>query len=443
MTNGTSEQLILPPHDEAIERAVLGALLIGGSFDDVSEVLDVEDWYFRKHQAIYAAMKKLSATNEPLDYLTIVRELETSGVLQEVGGASYVAELISEVSSASNVMTHAKHVKEFAALRSLLRIGQVLVYGTEQKKPATELATQAEHNLWTAMWARLVRPWRTSDEVMNEAVDHLEQMQARQEELNGITTGLIDLDRMLGGWQPSDLVIVAARPSMGKTAFMCCAALAAAKDGVEVAISSLEMSNRQLASRMIAIHAKLNVFDVLNGRLTTDGAYSAKRAAVKIGGLPMRLDDSGLVTMDQLRAKARQLRVKNQLKVLFVDYLQLMGGGKNKRDGRQVEVSEISRGLKLLAKELDITVVALSQLSRACEVREDRRPILSDLRESGSIEQDADIVIGLYRDDVYHDESPDKGIAEVLIRKHRNGPIGDVKVAFLDTSARFDNLVQP
>ena len=245
---------------------------------------------------------------------------------------------------------------------------------------------------------------------------------------------------MLGGWQQSDFEVVAARPSMGKTAFMCGAALAAATARYYVAISSLEMSSRQLASRMIAIQSHTDVFAINNGRLTQAGYMAVSRAAISIGALPIKYDDSGLITMDQLRAKARQLRVKKELDILFIDYLQLMGG-KNKRDNRQVEVSEISRGLKLLAKELDITVVALSQLSRACELREDKRPILSDLRESGSIEQDADIVIGLYRDQVYNDETIDKGVAEILVRKHRNGPIGDVRAAFIEASAQFSDLI--
>jgi replicative DNA helicase len=275
--------------------------------------------------------------------------------------------------------------------------------------------------------------------VMDESLSHVEAMSKRKEQISGIPTGLADLDRMLGGFQPSDLVIIAARPSMGKTALMCGAALAAAKAGYAVAVSSLEMSTRQLGIRMLAIESKTDVFAVNNGRLTSHGFWAVSHASMEIGALPMKLDDSGLVTMEQLRAKVRQLKVKKEVDILFVDYLQLMNS-KGRRDSRQVEVSEISRGLKLLAKELNITVVALSQLSRACETREDKRPILSDLRESGSIEQDADIVIGLYRDDVYYPESVDKGTAEILIRKHRNGPIGDVRVTFIEKSARFENL---
>lgn len=434
-----NEKLISAPHDEQLEQAVLGALLIGGSFDETLEHLAVEDWYFQRHQAIYAAMHELSKRNEVIDYLSVSRELETQGKLDVVGGKAYIAELMVDVVSVVNLSSHVKAVKELSLLRNLFRIGQSVTMQAESRKSSLEIATEAERQLFSAMWARQVRPWKSSADVMDEAIEHFIAMQKRGDAISGITTGLVDLDRMLGGWQQSDLVIVAARPSMGKTAFMCGAVLAAAENGCHVAVSSLEMSARQLASRMIAIHSHRDVFAINNGRLTTEGYWSVSQSAMAIGGLPIHYDDSGLVTMDQLRAKARQLRVKKELDVLFVDYLQLMGG-KNRRDSRQVEVSEISRGLKLLAKELDITVVALSQLSRACEMREDKRPILSDLRESGSIEQDADIVIGLYRDEVYNDETVDKGIAEILVRKHRNGPIGDVRATFIDKSARFANL---
>lgn len=434
-----SNDIALQPHDEELEKAVLGALLIGGSFDDVAEHLEAEDWYFRKHQVIYSAMRELSTRNEVIDYITVARELETAGKLELIGGRSYMAELMADVASSSNILSHAKAVKELSLLRGLMRIGQELARSAEEKQESGQIATDAEHRLFTTMWARQVRAWRTSTDVMTEALDHLDAMQKRGEQLSGITTGLVDLDKMLGGWQQSDLVVIAARPSMGKTALMCGAAVAAAKAGYPVAISSLEMSTRQLGSRMLAYEARVNLFDLMNGRLHPSAMWPIGSAAQVLSRAPIVMDDVGLMTMDKLRAKTRQLKIKGKVDVLFVDYLQLMEG-KGKRDSRQVEVSEISRGLKLLAKELGITVVALSQLSRQCENREDKRPILSDLRESGAIEQDADIVIGLYRDEVYYPDSPDKGTAEVLIRKHRNGPIGDVRVTFMDTSARFENL---
>jgi replicative DNA helicase len=434
-----NHELAVQPHDEQLEQAVLGALLIGGSFDDVAEHLSVEDWYFRKHQAIYSAMLMLRKQSEAIDYLTVGQTLTKTGSLETVGGNAYLAELVANVVSAASIHSHAKAVKELSLLRGLRRIGQEITGQAEEKQESSKIAVEAEQKLFTTMWARQVIPWRTSAEVMGETLDHVELMQKRGEALSGVTTGLADLDKMLGGWQPSDLVIIAARPSMGKTALMCGAALAAAKTGHPVAVSSLEMSARQLGSRMLAIEAKVNVFDLTNGRLHQGAMWPVGKAAQVIGSAPISLDDSGIMTMDKLRAKARQLRVRKQVDVLFVDYLQLMEG-KNSRDNRQVEVSQISRGLKLLAKELGITVVAISQLSRQCENREDKRPILSDLRESGSIEQDADIVIGLYRDEVYNRESPDSGTAEILIRKHRNGPIGDVRVSFVGTSARFSDL---
>jgi replicative DNA helicase len=226
---------------------------------------------------------------------------------------------------------------------------------------------------------------------------------------------------------------------MGKTALMCMAAVAAAKAGYPVAVCSLEMSARELGARMLAAEAGVNLFELNNGRLNEGAMWPVGRAAQGLSDAPVSIDDSGLITLDKLRAKTRQLKIRNQVEVLFVDYLQLMEGAR-RRDNRQVEVSEISRGLKLLAKELGVTVVAISQLSRQCENREDKRPILSDLRESGSIEQDADIVIGLYREEVYNPETPDRGTAELLIRKHRNGPIGDIRVAFVNACARFQDL---
>lgn len=432
-------EIAVQPHDESLEQAVLGAVMIGGSFDDVAEHLAAEDWYFQKHQAIYSAMLMLRRQSEAIDYLTVGQMLGQSGSLEKVGGNVYLAELVAGVVSASNLSSHTRALKELSLLRGLRRIGQDLTMQAEQKHDASVIATEAEGKLFTTMWARQVLPWRTSAAVVQETLDHIDVMQKRGEALSGVTTGLTALDKMLGGWQPSDLVVIAARPSMGKTALMCGAAVAAARAGRPVAISSLEMSARQLGSRMVALVGRLNVFDVLNGRLAPGAMYPLATAAQIVSESPIAIDDSGIMTIEKLRAKARQLKVKKQVEVLFVDYLQLMEGSKS-RDNRQVEVSQISRGLKLLAKELGITVVALSQLSRQCENREDKRPILSDLRESGAIEQDADIVMGLYRDEVYNRESPDLGTAEILIRKHRNGPIGDVRVSFISTSAKFTDM---
>jgi replicative DNA helicase len=436
-----SPDLTLPPYDETVERAVLGATLIGDVFFDVAEILGEEDFYFMKHRLIWRAMMELSRKSEPIDCLTVSDILVTLTHMEQVGGASVVAELTGEVASAANVKHHAKLVRECSVLRILRRVGMSLTDQATARQPAEQIATEAERQIFDAMWSRQTHPWRTSAEVMIDAVVKLDLAKQRGLAVHGIESGLADLDRMTGGWQLGDLTIIAGRTGMGKTGLACGAAVEAARSGKQVAIVSLEMGVSQLAARLIAYEANVSVFDILSGRIYGDHDQRARRAAMTLGALPICYEDSGVLTMDQLRAKARQLRIKKQLDVLFVDYLQLMQSGK-KHDSRQVEVSEISRGLKLLAKELEIAVVALSQLSRKCEEREDKRPILSDLRESGSIEQDADVVLCIYRDEVYNKESPDVGTAELLIRKHRNGPIGDVRVTFLNDSAKFANLVE-
>ena len=434
-------ELILPPHDEIAERAVLGAILIGNIFPDVSELLQEEDFYLLRHRVIWRAMLALSQKNEPLDFLTVAAQLTSTSDLVQVGGSSVIAELTCEIASSSNAVHHAKLIRECAILRRLRSIGHALTEQAVAQQPSEEIATKAEHDLFEAMWARQTRPWRTSAEVMTEAVKNLDAAKLRGQIVHGITTGLHDLDLMLGGWQAGDLTIVAGRTGMGKTGLACGGAIAAAKAGKKAAIVSLEMSAAQLAARLIAHEANVSVFDILSGRLHGDHDKRTYSAAMKLSVLPIHYEDSGLLTLDQLRAKARQLRVKGQLDVLFVDYLQLMQSGK-RSDSRQVEVSDISRGLKLLARELEIAVVALSQLSRKCEEREDKRPILSDLRESGAIEQDADVVLCVYRDEMYNRESPDFGTAELLIRKHRNGPVGDVRVTFMKDSAKFADLIE-
>ncbi|UVT18398.1 MAG: replicative DNA helicase [Nitrospira sp.] len=429
----------LPPHSEEIEMAVLGALLLGGSFDDVAEVVSEEDWYFRRNQQIFAAMKRVAGRNDTIEPLAVSNELESAGVIREIGGLAYLNELSLAVPSASNIQTHIRMVKELSVLRALRDIGREILTRSEEKKSSELIAIEAERRLYNACWARQVRVWQSHMDVIHETLNHIEMMQCRGERISGITTGLIALDRMLGGWQQSDLVVMAARPSMGKTSLMCQAAMAAARAGSNVAIVSLEMSRRQLVMRMVAIDAGVDLFALNNGQLSDDEKRRVATSAMSLSNLPIHYDDSGMLNIDRLRAKVRQLRVKKQVDILFLDYLQLMEGVR-KRDGRQVEVSEISRGLKSLAKELEVTVVTLSQLSRECEKRESKRPILSDLRESGSIEQDADIVLMLYRDEVYHEESLDKGLAEILVRKHRNGPTGELRLGFVKQYVRFEDL---
>ncbi len=430
---------VLPPHDHELERAVLGGLLIGGAVDVVEEFLSPEDFYLSAHQSIFMAIQKLNGRGEGVDYLSVSNELKEANQLDRVGGASYIAELLVVVPSHVNTSTHAKAVRELSLLRNFQRLSYDIASSVMNHIRAEEIAVDIEKRLYAALWQRHSTNWIKSGGLMDEVIDHIEILRIRNERLTGITTGLIDLDAMLGGWQKSDLAILAARTSHGKTAFMCHAALSAAMVGHKVAICTLEMGRQQIGNRLLANRAHINLQVLHRPGMSLDTYAAVTHAAMDISNLPIMIDDSTGITMEQLRAKVRQLKIKQQVDVLFIDYLQLISS-KRSRDSRQVEIAEISRGLKLLAKELSIPVIALSQVSRECEKREDKRPILSDLRESGAIEQDADVVIFLYRDEVYNRQSEFAGIAELLVRKHRNGPTGDIQAVFRHESASFANL---
>lgn len=433
--------LTLPPHDEQTERAVLGAAMLTDCMIDVADLLQPEDFYTTRHQVIYTALLQLSRAGQTIDYLTVTDAVEQAGYLDKVGGRAAIAEILTEVASSANVLTHAKIVAELSALRSLRRVGQLMEQQATERKPSREIATAAEQALFRTIWAQERRSWQSNTQVLTDALDTLDRVQAHKGSLLGVTTGLIDLNAMLGGWKAGDLVIVGARTGMGKTSFAVGAAMAAAQSGAVSAIVSLEMSSRQLANRLLGCAAGVSVFKIMSGRLTPGELAAVHRSSVPASLWPMYYTDTALQTTDELRAMVRQLKIKQGLSVLCVDYLQLMQGTR-RRDNRQVEVSEISRSLKLLAKELDITVIAMSQVSRACEQRDDKRPMLSDLRESGAIEQDADIVLFLYRDEVYRPEDTlEPGIAEILVRKHRNGGTGDIRVAWQKEAMRFVDLV--
>lgn len=430
---------VLPPHDHELECAVLGGILIGGSVDAVGEFVSAEDFYLSSHQSIFTAIQAVSKRGDGIDYLSVSEELKALQKLDAIGGSSYLAELLSSVSSHVNTVTHAKGVRELSLLRNFQRLSFDIASSVESHARAEDIATDVEKRLYAALWQRQTTSWIKGADLMQEVMDHIDAIRMRNATLTGITTGLIDLDAMLGGWHESDLIIIAARTSHGKTAFMCHAALRAAREGHKVAICTLEMGRQQIGSRLLAIEAHMNLQVLHHPGMSLDAYAAMTHASVEIAKLPLMIDESTGITMEQLRAKVRQLKIKQQIDVLFVDYLQLIAS-KRSRDSRQVEIAEISRGLKLLAKELSMPVIALSQVSRECEKREDKRPILSDLRESGAIEQDADVVIFLYRDEVYNRQSELAGIAELLVRKHRNGPTGDIQIAFRKESASFANL---
>lgn len=434
-------ELQLPPSDQQTEEHVLGSILSGHPFDVIAEIVQAHDFYSTKHQRIFTAMAQLYARNEGIDCLTVGAELERGGDLEIVGGRSGLSELLLNVVPGSASRSHAEIIRELSALRALQRIGIQLQLDTDCRKASSEIGRDVEQQLFAALWERQVTTWSSNDAVILEALEHIERIQQAPNGNFGTPTGLRDLDRMLHGLQPSDLVVVAGRPSMGKTALGVCMAVAASRAGKRVAVASLEMSKRQLANRELSFISGVNLFKLTSGQLTSTELSRVNWAAASdLSCLPISHIDANPMTVDKLRALCRQMKVQQGLDLLIVDYLQLMEGTAKRKSGRQEDVAEMSRGLKLLAKELDICVVALSQLSRKPEERPDKRPILADLRESGAIEQDADIVMMVYRDEVYDEQSEEKGIAEILVRKHRNGPIGDIRVAYIPECAKFADL---
>lgn len=429
----------MPPIDEDAERGVLAAVLVdNAAFDVAAEFLTGTEFSSTKHLQIWRRMRDLRLAGEAIDLVTLSAELEAEGALDLVGGRAYVADLSLAVGSASQVATHAQLVRRTKLQRDLIRLGMELTESGYAKELPEAIIERFTRRVFEIGWGRSASPWQKLDAVAMEAFNYVEAAMKRGSELIGWTTGLVDLDAMLGGLQKSDLVVIGARPSMGKTALACGIALSAAAAGAKVGIVSLEMSRLQLGLRFLAYEGRVDVSALRTGRMRPDQWRRTANAAVELTSRMVWIDDSGFMTMDQIRAKARQLASRDGLDVLVLDYLQLLNG-EDSRDGRARELAAITRQLKLLAKELDVTVIALSQLSRELERREDKRPILSDLRESGAIEQDADIVLFIYRDEVYA-ENVNPGTAELLLRKHRNGPVGMVAVAFQEQFARFENL---
>lgn len=435
--------LKVPPSNIEAEQSVLGAVLLGCPFDEIREVLAEEDFYLPRHQRVFAALCRLWSRSETMDVLTVCAEAERVGDLEKVGGLAGVNELCVDVvqGQSGNSVAHAKLVKELSALRALQRIGMQLQFDTDARRLSSEVGREVEEKLFAALWEKQVSIWTPNDKVILEAIEQIEKIQKTPDGNFGTPTGLHDLDRMLYGLQPSDLVIVAGRPGMGKTSLGMGITVAAGKAGKRVAIASLEMSKRQLGNRLLSLCSGVNLFHITSGRLTqTEHSRVNWAAATHLSSLPIHHIDANPMTVDRLRALTRQLKVQNGLDLVIVDYLQLMESGNKRKTGRQEDIAEMSRGLKLLAKELNVCVLALSQLSRKPEERPDKRPILADLRESGAIEQDADIVLMLYRDEVYDEDSTDKGVAEILVRKHRNGPIGDLRCAYVAECAKFADL---
>ncbi len=439
-----SETLLdrVPPQNLEAEKCVLGSIFLdNNALLKVVDLLRPEDFYRPAHGAIFQTMLDLFNGNEPIDLVTVHNALRDKDLLEQVGGAAYLAELAHFVPTAANVLYYAHIVREKAILRRLIATATDIAGRCyEATEPVEDLLEDAERAIFEIRAQGDAKSFFSMKDVIKSAVLQIETLHQRKEEITGVPTGFADFDRMTAGLQPSDLIIVAGRPSMGKTALaLNIAQHAATEHKVPVAIFSLEMSKEQLATRMLCAEAKVDAQAVRTGRLSDAEWQRLTFAANKLSQAPIFVDDTPALTVLELRAKARRLMAEHGLGLVIIDYLQLMRS-RERRERREQEISEISSSLKAMAKELNVPVVALSQLNRRVEERPDKRPQLADLRESGAIEQDADVIVFIYRDEVYKKESPDKGKAELIIGKQRNGPTGTVKLAFLAQYSCFANL---
>lgn len=442
----------VPPQAIEIERAILGAMLIEKeAIPRVVEILPPDAFYSAQHQKIYDAIIALFERGDPADLITVGQELRRRGDIQKAGGDAYITELTQHVASAANVEYHARIITEKSVLRKLIETMSMHIGDAyDASADAFELLDQVESDIFRISDTQLRRAATSMNEVLKETLSNLEAIHGRESGITGIPTGFRALDNLTGGWQKSDLIIIAARPSMGKTAFALAMARNSAlhpKEPTGVAVFSLEMSGGQLAQRLLTSEARVDAQAARTGRLSDDDWPKLARAAGRLSAAPMFIDDTPGLSILELRAKCRRLKAEHDIGLVVVDYLQLMHGTAAVRNAnREQEIAQISRSLKSLAKELNVPVIALSQLSRAVETRGgDRRPQLSDLRESGSIEQDADVVAFIYRAERYGitvDENGNstEGMAEILIGKQRNGPVGEVRLAFVKQHARFENL---
>ncbi|MEH7451402.1 replicative DNA helicase [Gottfriedia acidiceleris] len=432
-----------PPQNIEAEQAVLGAILLDSeALISTSERLLPEDFYRAAHQKIFEAMLKIASRNEPLDVITLTSELANQGVLEEVGGVSYLNDMLASVPTASNVEYYAKSVEEKSTLRRLIRTATNIV--TESYAPDTPVdvvLNEAEKSILKVAQRTNVSGFQSIKDVVFTTFSKIETLFNQRGDITGVPTGFTDLDRMTAGFQPNDLIIVAARPSVGKTAFaLNIAQNVATKTDENVAIFSLEMGADQLVMRMLCAEGNINAQALRTGNLEQEDWNKLTMAASSLAGTGIYIDDTPGIRVNDIRAKCRRLKQEHGLGMILIDYMQLIQGNGKSGENRQQEVSEISRSLKGLARELKVPLIALSQLSRSVESRQDKRPMMSDIRESGSIEQDADIVAFLYRDDYYDKESENKNIIEIIIAKQRNGPVGTVSLAFVKEYNKFVNL---
>ena len=433
-----------PPHDIAAEQCVLGGMLLSkDAISDVLEVIRPGDHYRPAHQIVHEVVLDLYARGEPADAITVAAELTKRGDIGKVGGAPYLHTLIASVPTAANAGYYARIVRERAIQRRLVEVGtRIVQFGYAGDADADELVDRAQAEVYGVTERRVSDDYRPLADIMNETLLEIEAIGSRGGLLTGVPTGFADLDALTNGLHPGQMIVIAARPALGKSTMALDFARAASiRHGLTSVIFSLEMSRNEITMRLLSAEARVALHSMRTGQMSDDDWTRLARRMSEVATAPMFIDDSPNMSMMEIRAKCRRLKQQHDLRLVIVDYLQLMTSPK-KVENRQQEVSELSRSLKLLAKELDVPVVAVAQLNRGPEQRGDKRPLLSDLRESGAIEQDSDVVILLHREDVYERESPRAGEADFIIAKHRNGPTTTVTVAFQGHYSRFVDMAR-
>jgi replicative DNA helicase len=436
----------IPPQNIEAEQSVLGGILLNNpSLNSVLEILEVGDFYHEAHRKIFAAIVDLSDKNEPSDLITLSNILRDKNHLDQAGGMSYLASLVDNVPSAANIAHYSKIVKEKAILRRLIATATDILNKTYHSGVDVDtVLDQAEHAIFEISENKIRPAFFPFKEIIKDSIRTIERLYEKKELVTGVPTGFEKMDDMTSGLQKSDLIIIAGRPSMGKTAFaLNIAQYAALEASIPVAVFSLEMSKEQLALRMLSAESRVDSQRIRRGFLGETDWPKLITAASRLSEAPIYIDDTPAITVLEMKAKARRLKAEVDLGLIILDYLQLMRGG-GYRESREQEISEISRSLKALAKELNVPVVALSQLNRKVEDRTIKKPQMADLRDSGAIEQDADVIAFIYRDEVYDksEENPERGMAEIIIGKQRNGPTGMIKLAFQEKYTRFENLAR-
>lgn len=434
----------IPPQNIDAEQSVLGAILLDReAVYKAMKILQPEDFYREDHKLIYKTIMSLSDSGKPVDLITVSDQLRQHGELEKAGGVSYLASLAEMVPTAANIEYYARIVEEKSLLRTLIHLStRIAGMGYEEGEEPEKLIAEAEQMIMELGSRRMTATFSSIKDILLNTFDHLRFVYENRGGITGVPTSFGDLDRICCGLQPSDFIILAGRPSMGKTALgLGIGYSAALKHNTPVAVFSLEMSKEQLVQRILCAEAKVDQHRLRTGALDEEHWHSLHETAGKLAKAPIYIDDTAAISIRQMRAKAKQLKAEKGLGLIVIDYLQLMQGSR-RSENRQQEISEISRSLKGLAKELNVPVLALAQLSRSVEQRPNKRPVMSDLRESGSLEQDADLVMFIYRDEYYNPESEKKGIAEVIISKHRNGPVGMVELGFLKEFTKFVPLMK-